>query len=67
MNINLLIHFFSRFEIGNELIFNIEDKKVAKYLKIELKTMRERLRNTYSKNIIYHRGVDYQIITDQKR
>lgn len=31
--------FFSKFEIGNELIFNIEDKKVAKYLKIELKTM----------------------------
>lgn len=32
--------FFCNFEIGNELIFNIEDKKVAKYLKIELNTMR---------------------------
>ena len=58
--------FFSKFEIGNELIFNLEDKKVAKYLKIELKTMRERLRNRFAKVPIYHRGVDYQIITDKK-
>lgn len=51
--------FFKKFKIGGELDFDIEDKNVAKYLGIELKTLRSRLKNEFSKNKKYIEKVDY--------
>lgn len=56
--------FFSKFEIGGELLFHIQDIDVANYLQIKLKSLRNRLRNKYSKSIQYIEGVDYVIIKD---
>jgi hypothetical protein len=42
--------FFKKFNVGDELEFHIKDKNVAKYLNIELITLRKRLNNTFSKN-----------------
>jgi hypothetical protein len=51
--------FFKKFKIGNELEFDIDEKDVSKYLKISNRTLRERLNNNYSKNILYIENVDY--------
>lgn len=51
--------FFKKFEIGHELEFDIIDEKAAKYLGIELVTLRKRLLNRYSKSINYVENVDY--------
>lgn len=56
--------FFSKFEIGGELLFHIQDIDVANYLQIKLKSLRNRLRNKYSKSMQYIEGVDYVIIKD---
>lgn len=58
--------FFSKFEIGGELIFNIVDVDVARYLKIDVLTLRERLRNKYSNYINYIKNVDYVVLQDDK-
>lgn len=58
--------FFSTFEIGGELIFNIVDADVARYLKIDILTLRERLRNKYSNYMNYIKNVDYVISQDDK-
>ena len=41
--------FFTKYKIGRELEFDIEDSKIAKYLNITLQTLRNRLSNIYSK------------------
>jgi hypothetical protein len=51
--------FFSKFKIGEELDFHIKDIDVAKYLEINLKTLRKRLNNTFSKSIIFIENVDF--------
>ena len=51
--------FFKKFEIGGELNFDLKDTKVAKYLGIELQTLRDRLLNKYSKNKNYIEKVDF--------
>ncbi len=51
--------FFKKFKIRFKLNFNIKDIEVAKYLNIELNTIRRRLNNTFSKNINYIEKVDY--------
>lgn len=51
--------FFKKFTIGGELEFHLKDIDVAKYLDIQLKTLRDRLSNKHSKNKIYMEKVDY--------
>ena len=51
--------FFKKFKIGGELDFNIKDSDVIKYLGIQLKTLRNRLLNKYSKSKMYIETVDY--------
>ena len=51
--------FFKKFKIGGELDFDIEDKNVAKYLGIKIKTLRSRLKNEYSKTKRFFEKVDY--------
>jgi hypothetical protein len=51
--------FFKKFKIGEELEFHIKDIDVAKYLGVELNTIRRRLNNTFSKNINFIKNVDY--------
>lgn len=41
--------FFSKFKIGGELDFDIEDTDVAKYLGIALATLRKRLKIHFQK------------------
>ena len=41
--------FFKKFKIGGELDFDITDSVIAKYIGIELITLRKRLSNAYSK------------------
>ena len=59
-------NFFKKFNIGDELEFNIKDKKVAKYLNIEIITLRQRLNNYYSKYENYMENVDYIKIKNKK-
>ena len=50
---------FSKFKIGGELHFDIKDIDVAKYLDIQLNTLRYRLQNKFSKKKNYIENVDY--------
>lgn len=56
---NFIKTFFKKFKIGEELEFHIKDKDLAKYLNIELITLRNRLNNNYSKNKNYMENVDF--------
>jgi superfamily II DNA or RNA helicase len=56
----------TKFTIGGELDFNLKDSDVAKYLDIQLLTLRERLSNKYSKNKNYFEKVDYIKIKNSK-
>ncbi len=58
--------FFKKFTIGSELDFHLKDIDVAKYLEIQLITLRERLSNKYSKNKNYIEQVDYIKIKNAK-
>jgi phage anti-repressor protein len=58
--------FFKKFTIGGELDFHLKDIDVAKYLEIQLLTLRERLSNKYSKNNNYIEKVDYIKIKKSK-
>lgn len=51
--------FFKKFKVGGELDFNIKDNDIIKYLGITMRTLRNRLSNTYSKNELYIENVDY--------
>jgi len=51
--------FFKKFKIGQELNFNIKDIDIAKYLDINIETLRKRLLNKFSKTKIYIENVDY--------
>lgn len=51
--------FFRDYRIGGELDFHLKDEKVAKYLDITVKTLRNRLLNIYSKYKIYLEKADY--------
>ena len=53
--------FFKQFRIGGELEFNIKDKDIATYVNVDVRTLRERLRNKYSKNKNFIKNVDYII------
>ena len=58
--------FFKQFKVSEELEFHIKDIDVAKYLGVELNTIRRRLTNTFSKNINFIEKVDYiKIKTDK--
>ena len=58
--------FFTKFKIGEELDFHIKDIDVAKYLEVELRTIRKRLNNTFSKSINFIENVDYIKIKTNK-
>jgi hypothetical protein len=51
--------FFNKFKVGGELDFNIKDNDIIKYLGITMRTLRNRLSNTYSKNELYLENIDY--------
>jgi|APCry1669192647_1035423.scaffolds.fasta_scaffold18254_1 hypothetical protein len=51
--------FFKKFQIGDELNFDLKDTKIAKFLGIKLQTLRDRLSNKLSKNKNYIEKVDY--------
>jgi len=53
IDIDFIDIFFTKFTIGGELDFHLKDSDVAKYLEIQLLTLRERLSNKYSKNKNY--------------
>ena len=59
IDIKFINTFFKNFKIGEELDFNIKDINVANYLGIQLRTLRERLQNKYSKNNIFIQNVDF--------
>jgi hypothetical protein len=56
--------FFKKFKIGGELEFEIDEKDIAFYLGIELRTLRKRLNNVFSKKKIYYENADYVKIDD---
>jgi len=51
--------FFKKFKIGGELDYDIKDSNVAKYLDINLSTLRKRLNNTFSKTKRFIENVDF--------
>lgn len=51
--------FFKKFKVGEELSYHIDEIDVADYLDIQIKTLRNRLRNVYSKNDNFWENVDY--------
>ena len=55
----LLIFINIFFKIGGELDFDIEDKNAAKFLGITLGTLRNRLKNVYSKTKRFFEKIDY--------
>ena len=59
IDVNFIDTFFSKFKIGGELHFDIKDIDVAKYLGIQLNTLRYRLQNKFSKKKYYIEKVDY--------
>ena len=66
IDIDFIDTFFTKFTIGGELDFHLKDSDVAKYLEIQLLTLRERLSNKYSKNKNYFEKVDYIKIKNSK-
>jgi phage anti-repressor protein len=58
--------FFKKFQIDGELNFDIKDSKVAKYLDIDIDTLRNRLNNKYSKYINYIKNVDFIKVKSKK-
>jgi phage anti-repressor protein len=58
--------FFKKFQVGHELDFYIKDIDVAKYLDIDLITLRKKLTNQLSKDILYVENVDYIKIKSDK-
>jgi hypothetical protein len=59
IDVTFINTFFKKFKIGGELDFNIKDSNVIKYLGIQMKTLRNRLLNKYSKSKMYIETVDY--------
>lgn len=59
IDVDFIDTFFKKFKIGGELDFDLKDTDVAKYLNINLSTLRKRLSNTFSKNKNYIKNVDY--------
>ena len=59
--------FFNKFKIGNDLEFHINEKELADYLNIKIKTLRNRLNNKYSNNENYYEKVDYIRIKIDKK
>jgi phage anti-repressor protein len=66
IDIDFIDTFFTKFTIGGELDFHLKDIDVAKYLEIQLLTLRERLSNKYSKNKNYFEKVDFIKIKNSK-
>jgi len=56
---NFIDKFFTKFKIGGELDFHLQDINVAEYLNIKLNTLRHRLNNVFSKKKIYFENVDF--------
>jgi predicted helicase len=59
INKDFINTFFKEFKIGEELEFHIKDSDVAKYLGVEINTIRRRLNNTFSKNINFIENIDF--------
>ncbi len=59
--------FFKKFQIGDDLNFDIEDSDVSKYLDITLKNLRQRLSNEYSKTKRFIENVDFIKIKTGKK
>ena len=59
IDIDFIDTFFKKFKIGGELDFDLNDTEVAKYLNINLSTLRKRLTNAFSKKKNYIKNVDY--------
>jgi hypothetical protein len=58
--------FFKKFKVGGELDFDIDDKKVAKYLNITVDNIRRRLQNKYSKTKKFIINVDFIKVKEGK-
>jgi len=56
---NFIDTFFKKFRVGGELNFDIEDKDVAKYLHVSIRTIRKRLANDFSISDIFMENLDY--------
>ena len=56
---NFIKTFYNKFKIGDDLNFDLEDKKVAKYLDITVDILRDRLSNRNTKNKLYIENVDF--------
>ena len=59
IDIGFINTFFKKFKIGEELNFDIIDKNVAKYLGINLSTLRKRLANAFSKTNKFIENIDF--------
>lgn len=66
IDIDFINTFFKKFKIGGELNFDILDKDVAKYLGINLITIRKRLANAFSKTKKFIENVDFIKIKTNK-
>lgn len=60
IDIEFIDTFFKKFQIGDDLNFDIHEKDVADYLNIDLITLRKRLNNNYTnKDESYFEKADY--------
>ena len=59
VNVVFINAFFKKFQIGNDLNFDIKDSYAVKYLSIVLITLRKRLSNEYSKTKRFFEYVDF--------
>ena len=67
INKSFINTFFKKFKIGGELNFDLKDILVAKYLGINVLTLRKRLLNLFSKTKRFIENVDYVKIKDGKK
>ena len=67
INKSFINTFFKKFKIGGELNFDLKDIDVAKYLGINILTLRKRLLNIFSKTKRFIENVDYIKIKDGKK
>lgn len=59
IDIEFIDIFFKKFQIGDDLNFDIHEKDVADYLNIEIQTLRDRLNNKYTDDELYFEKADY--------
>lgn len=66
IDVKFIDAFLDKFKVNNELEFDIKDDKVAKYLNITLRHLRDRLCNRYTSKNEYIQNVDFVKIADKK-